>query len=115
MLCDPHHPAQNGFVERYNRTYQQECLWVHRPSTLSQVREMTDAFVEHYNWLRPHQGIACGNRPPRTAFPTLPELPGVPDVVNPDRWLEVSDGLHVVRTVRRNGTVSVESLGLLCL
>ncbi len=115
VLCDPHHPAQNGFVERYNRTYQQECLWVHRPSTLSQVREMTDAFVEHYNWQRPHQGIACGNRPPRTAFPTLPELPGVPDVVNPDRWLEVSDGLHVVRTVRRNGTVSVESLGLLCL
>jgi hypothetical protein len=59
--------------------------------------------------------IACGNRPPRTAFPTLPELPGVPDVVNPDRWLEASFGLHVVRTVRRNGTVSVESLGLLCL
>ena len=108
VLCDPHHPAQNGFVERYNRTYQQECLWVHRPSTLSQVREMTDAFVEHDNWQRPHQGIACGNRPPRTAFPTLPELPGVPDVVNPDRWLEVSDGLHVVRTVRRNGTVSVD-------
>jgi hypothetical protein len=33
-LCDPHHPAQNGFVERYHRTYQQECLAVDRPGSV---------------------------------------------------------------------------------
>lgn len=108
LLCDPHHPAQNGFVERYHRTYQQECLAVHRPCTLEQVREVTAQFLQHYNFERPHQGLSCGTRPPRTAFPTLPELPGVPDLVNPDRWLEVNDGLHVVRTVRRDGMVSVD-------
>ncbi len=108
LLCDPHHPQQNGFVERYHRTFQEECLAVQRPATLEQVRAVTEQFQQHYNYQRPHQGLSCGNRPPRTAFPTLPQLPPVPDVVNPDRWLQVSDGLSVVRTVSRNGTVSVD-------
>ncbi|HET8852665.1 MAG TPA: integrase core domain-containing protein, partial [Ktedonobacteraceae bacterium] len=32
----------NAFVERYHRTYNQECLQVHRPHTLDQVREITE-------------------------------------------------------------------------
>jgi hypothetical protein len=108
LLCDPQHPQQNGFVERYHRSYQEECLAVQRPATLSEVRAVTEQFQQHYNYQRPHQGLSCGNRPPRTAFPTLPQLPPVPDVVNPDRWLQESCGLHVVRTVRGNGTVSID-------
>jgi transposase InsO family protein len=107
-ICDPHHPQQNGFVERYHRSYQEECLAVQRPTTLEEVRAVTEQFQQHSNFERPHQGRSCGNRPPRTAFPRLPELPAVPDLVNPDRWLQVSDGLHVVRTVRRTGTVSID-------
>src|SRR5215472_1963480 len=79
-------------VERYHRTYQAECLAVQRPRTLEQVREVTEQFARHYNDERPHQGLSCGNRPPRVAFPTLPDLPAVPDVVNPDRWLQASFG-----------------------
>jgi len=108
LLCDPHHPQQNGFVERYHRTYQEECLAVDRPGTLDEVREVTAEFAQHYNWSRPHQGRSCGNRPPRVAFPTLPALPAVPDLVDPDRWLQVRDGLHLVRLVRRDGTVRVD-------
>jgi len=108
LVCDPHHPQQNGFVERYNRSYQQECLSQHHPTTLEQVRAVTEPFVEHYNWQRPHQGIACGNRPPRTAFPELPSLPKVPDVVNADAWLSWVDGEHVVRLVNRQGFVKVD-------
>ena len=108
LLCDPHSPQQNGFVERYHRTYQEECLAVQRPGTLEEVREVTTQFVQHYNWQRPHQGLSCGNRPPRVAFPILPELPAVPDLVDPDRWLQVNDGLHLVRLVRRDGTVRVD-------
>ena len=108
LLCDPHHPQQNGFVERYHRTFQEECLAVQRPVTLEQVREATTQFEQHYNWSRPHQGLSCGNRPPRVAFPSLPELPAVPDLVDPDRWLRVNDGLHLVRLVRRDGTVRVD-------
>ena len=37
LLCDPHHPQQNGFVERSHRTYQEECLAVDRPGTLEQA------------------------------------------------------------------------------
>ncbi len=108
LLCDPHSPQQNGFVERYHRTLQEECLAVQRPVTLEQVREATTQFQQHYNWSRPHQGLSCGNRPPRVAFPTLPPLPAVPDLVDPDRWLRVNDGLHLVRLVRRDGSVRVD-------
>jgi transposase InsO family protein len=55
LVCDPHHPQQNGFVERYHRTYQEECLSQHRPTTLSQVRQVTTTFREHYNWQRPQE------------------------------------------------------------
>ena len=107
-VCDAHHPQQNGFVERYHRTYQEECLSQRRPTTLEQVREVTTIFVEHYNWQRPHQGISCGNRPPRVAFANLPSLAKVPDVVNADAWLSWVDGDHVVRLVNRQGFVKVD-------
>jgi transposase InsO family protein len=108
QVCDPHHPQQNGFVERYNRTYQQECLALDRPATLEQAREVTETFGVHYNTQRPHQGLSCGNRPPRTAFPALPALPAVPQTIDPDRWLQDLDGLHLERKVDRNGTVSID-------
>jgi transposase InsO family protein len=108
LLCDPHHPQQNGFVERYHRTLTQECLKRERPKTLDEVRQVTEAFAAHYNWQRPHQGISCGNRPPRVAFPTLPSLPSVPDLVNPDAWLSRVKGQHLVRRVNRQGFVKVD-------
>jgi len=107
LLCDPHHPQQNGFVERYHRTLNQECLKRARPKTLDEVRQVTEAFATHYNWQRPHQGISCGNRPPRVAFPHLPALPPVPDLVNPDAWLSQVKGQHLVRRVNRQGFVKV--------
>lgn len=79
FLCDPHHPQQNGFVERYHRTLNQECLKLSRPQTGDEARQVTEAFATHYHWQRPHQGISCGNQPPRVAFPTLPALPRVPE------------------------------------
>jgi hypothetical protein len=96
-ICAPHHPQQNGFVERYNRTYQEECLALDRPASLEQAKDVTAAFVEHYNIQRPHQGLSCGNRPPFTAFPVLPALPALPATVDPDGWLTPLDGLHLER------------------
>jgi hypothetical protein len=107
-ICDPHHPQQNGFVERSHRTLNQECFRLYRPKTLDEVRQVTEAFASHYNWQRPHQGISCGNRPPRVAFPNLPSLPSVPDLVNPDAWLRQVKGQHLVRRVNRQGCVKVD-------
>ncbi len=107
-VCDPHHPQQNAFVERYHRTYQQECLALDRPSTLEQAREVTERFIQHYNVERPNQALSCGNQPPRTAFPSLPSLPPLPQLVDPDHWLAALDGLHLERKVNRHGQVSVD-------
>ncbi len=86
-ICDPHHPQQNAFIERYHRTYQQECLALDQPATLEQARSVTQAFEQHYNFQRPNQALSCGNRPPRTAFPRLAALPPLPSIVDPDSWL----------------------------
>jgi transposase InsO family protein len=107
-LCEPHHPQQNGFVERYNRTYQEECLALDRPADLEQAKVATEAFVRHYNVERPHQGLSCGNRPPHTAFPLLPALPSLPSTVDPDGWLTQFDGVHLERKVDRHGMVSID-------
>ena len=98
----------NAFVERFHRTYGQECLQVHQPSTLQEVREVTEAFLQHYNYERPHQGRACGNVPPRVAFPTLPTLPSLPERVDPDAWLASLDQKMYLRHVGRDGCVDVD-------
>ena len=103
IILNPH-----GFVERYHRTLNEECLKLHRPKTVEEVRQVTEAFATHYKGPRPHQGIACGNQPPRLAFPELPSLPAVPDLVNPDAWLSRVKGQHLVRKVNRQGFVKVD-------
>jgi len=107
-ICAAHHPQQNAFVERYNRTYQQECLAVDRPADLEQACTVTETFVKHYNLQRPHQGLSCGNRPPLIAFPTLASLPALPAKVDPDSWLIPLDGLHLERKVDRHGMISMD-------
>jgi transposase InsO family protein len=108
-LCPPKRPDKNGFVERYHRTYDEECIQVYRPADLEQVQTVTERFRRHYNEERPHQGMSCGNRPPRVAFPELPKLPAVPETVDPDRWLKVVDGTGFVRRVGRDGLVRIDS------
>jgi len=107
-ICPPHRPDRNAFVERYHRSYDSECLKVHRPSETSQVKEVTEAYHLHYNTERPNQAITCGNRPPRMAFPTLPTLPALPAQVDPDSWLLAVHGRHYARKVKREGSVDLD-------
>jgi transposase InsO family protein len=67
-ICDPQHPQQNAFVERFHRSYHQECLVLDRPATLEQARSVTGTFVQHYNFQRPNQALSCGNRPHARPF-----------------------------------------------
>ena len=107
-VCDPHHPQQNCFVERYHRTYQEECLDYDKPKTLEQAKEATAAFAQHYNHERPNQALSCGNQPPRVAYATLPTLPALPEMVDPDSWLQSLDGMHLERKVDRHGMIRVD-------
>jgi transposase InsO family protein len=106
-VCPPHRPDKNAFVERYHRSYNQECIQVYCPHTLEQAREATEAFVIHYNTERPNQALSCGNQPPRVAFPELKSLPPLPRFVDPDTWLSHVHGKHFIRKVRQNGTVRI--------
>lgn len=109
LVCDPHHPQQNGFVERYHRTYEEECLSAHRPTTLEQVRAVTQTFVEHYNWQRPREAHLLWQSASARGFSRVAQLTAsVPDVINADAWLWRVDGDHLVRLVNRQGFVKVD-------
>jgi hypothetical protein len=105
-----HHAIRhlNGFVERYHRTYQQECVNIERPATLEQARSATAAFREHYNAQRPNQARSCQNRPPLVAFPHLEPLPRPPEQVEIDGWLKAFEGFHVERKVDAHGQVHLD-------
>ncbi len=107
-VCPKLCPDKNAYVERLHRTLNQECLQICLPSTLGEVREATAEFLQHYNHERPHQGKACGNRPPQTAFPNLPALPPLPERVNPDHWLETVHEQAFARKVGAHGSVDVD-------
>jgi Integrase core domain len=107
-VCPPYRPDKHADVERFHRTYGQECLHIHQPNTLQQVREVTEAFLEHYNHECPHQGRACGNVPPRVAFPVLPTLPALPERVNPDAWLATLNQKMYPRHVGRDPRVELD-------
>ena len=106
-VIPPHRPDKNAYVERFHRSLAQECLQVHRPGTLSEVAEITEAFLAHYNDQRPNQARSCGNQPPRVACPAFPSLPAVPQTVDPDRWLVQMDKRAFARTVRAGGDLTI--------
>lgn len=108
-VLPPRRPDLNAFVERYHRSYDEECLQVHRPADLDAVTTVTERYRQHYNEERPHQGLSCGNQPPRTAFPELPARPAVPLLIDPDRWIDALDGKRFVRKVQSNTAVRLDA------
>jgi len=53
----PGKPAQNSYVERFNRTYRNEILNMYVFRRLSEVREITDKWIREYNEERPHDSL----------------------------------------------------------
>ena len=50
-------PHQNGYIERFNRTYREEILDNYAFENLSQARVMTNAWMWVYNNERPHSSL----------------------------------------------------------
>ena len=62
-FIQPGKPSQNGFVERFNRSYREEILDAHWFTSLEEVRQLTHQWIGIYNHDRPHE--ALGNLSPR--------------------------------------------------
>ena len=59
----PGRPMQNGFIERFNRSYREAVLDMFVFQTLDEVREQTELWLKEYNEERPHESL--GNMTPR--------------------------------------------------
>lgn len=58
----PGSPTQNGYIERFNRSYREAILDAYLFRTLEEVRQKTEEWMIYYNTERPHESL--GNLTP---------------------------------------------------
>ena len=53
----PYTPEENGLVERFMRSFKEECAWLHNFTSLEEAREVIRNWIAWYNTERPHQAL----------------------------------------------------------
>ena len=57
QYIQPGKPMQNGYIERFNRTFRQDVLDAHLFSGIDQVRVIAEKWMDDYNFARPHEAL----------------------------------------------------------
>lgn len=53
----PGRPMQNGFIERFNRSFREEVLDAYLFEDIRQVQSLSQQWMEDYNYNRPHESL----------------------------------------------------------
>ena len=57
QYIQPGKPAQNAYIERFNRTYREDILDIHLFDNLKEVKNITNNWIKIYNEERPHEAL----------------------------------------------------------
>jgi putative transposase len=85
QYIQPGKPMQNGYIERFNRTFRENILDAYLFEDINQVQSLANEWMLDYNYNRPHEALGgvtpayfkqvkCGDMENAHAFPTSPHL-----------------------------------------
>lgn len=57
QYTQPGKPMQNGYIERFNRTFRQDILDAYLFEDIMQVRFLAEEWMNDYNTKRPHESL----------------------------------------------------------